>query len=325
MLRELRRCSGGCGWTARAGGRTRPGGATPHKPGASTAPVRPGRPGSSSAATALRQVRIPMPWKPFSYYAACCGTGWKPAADWQSARRGSKLRLPLGKCPANCKRRVANPPQINNLPHKRFSNIDRLRPNHEAVTVAFEAQGVVELVRAFALHVAGERQLVAAAGAALGAGMFHHGAPHAAALAFRQHGHVFHDAGPGAAFRQIVENQQRIRAGEGCAFQRHEHTVIRIGTKARQMLAGLFHGEGLASVDSGAGVGVKDGGQVRFGGLANDDFAHTENTRSRSICAPSKRAEHKTLQNSSACPCRKTQTHRVVGYTTQTSMPPFAR
>ena len=61
--------------------------------------------------------------------AAICGAGWKPAADWQSACRVVAGELFVYDSALQCippnlhpvpagPRRVVNPPQVSNLPHK---------------------------------------------------------------------------------------------------------------------------------------------------------------------------------------------------------------
>ena len=111
-------------------------------------------------------------------------------------------------------------------------------------------------------------------GAASKARVLHHRPANSLPLALRQHRDIFNDSRSGAALGQIIQNQQRVSARDCSIRQRHEYTVVGISAEAREMLAGLFHRKGLAAIDSGARVSVKDVRQIAFDGLADFDFAH---------------------------------------------------
>jgi hypothetical protein len=118
-----------------------------------------------------------------------------------------------------------------------------LQLNLEAIAMPAKTKGLVEPMSLFASGITGKQELVALRLAALFARMFHHRASNATPSLARVHSDIFHNSRSPASLREIVHNEQFVRADHYFIDQRDEDVEPRISPEDVEMCAGFFVGK----------------------------------------------------------------------------------
>ena len=136
-----------------------------------------------------------------------------------------------------------------------------------------KTKGFVEPMSLFASGITGKQELVALRLAALFARMFHHRASNATPSLARVHSDIFHNSRFPASLREIVHNEQFVRADHYIIDQRNEDVEPRISLEDVEMCTGFFVGK-IHIADVCGSVKTQNCRNILLGRFSNHNSVH---------------------------------------------------